>query len=86
MLLHVWWQSPLMMMICCWGQNLTIDCCSCHTREKKVNRILLDGGSGVHIFPSHMLKELGISIEELSQSHLIIQGFNQGGQRALGTI
>ncbi|XP_070004334.1 uncharacterized protein [Nicotiana sylvestris] len=32
------------------------------------------------------MKELDISTEELSESQLMIQGFNQGGQRAIGAI
>ncbi|KAL0387697.1 UNVERIFIED_CONTAM: hypothetical protein Sradi_2651500 [Sesamum radiatum] len=53
-------------------------------REQKVNRILIDGGSAVNILPLRILKELGIPIDELSNSCLMIQGFNQGGQRAVG--
>lgn len=33
-----------------------------------------------------MLKEYDIHVEELLQSHLMIQGFNQGRQRAIGAI
>ena len=50
-----------------------------HVLEKKINRILIDEGSGVNIFPIHTLKELGITTGELSESLLLIQGFNQGG-------
>ncbi|XP_012849590.1 PREDICTED: uncharacterized protein LOC105969382 [Erythranthe guttata] len=57
-----------------------------YAREQKVNRILIDGGSAVNILPLHTLKELGISTEELKTSRLMIQGFNQEGQRALGII
>ncbi|KAH0755793.1 hypothetical protein KY290_026063 [Solanum tuberosum] len=57
-----------------------------HVREKKINRILIDEGSGVNILPIHTLKELGITTEELSESRLLIQGFNQGGQRSIGSI
>ncbi|KAL0457849.1 UNVERIFIED_CONTAM: hypothetical protein Slati_0412100, partial [Sesamum latifolium] len=53
-----------------------------YVREQKVNMILIDGGSTVNILPLRILKELGISIDELSNSRLMIQGFNQGGQRA----
>ncbi|KAL0420246.1 UNVERIFIED_CONTAM: hypothetical protein Slati_3047500 [Sesamum latifolium] len=31
-------------------------------------------------------KELGVPMDELSNSRLMIQGFNQGGQRAIGVI
>ncbi|KAL0395320.1 UNVERIFIED_CONTAM: hypothetical protein Slati_4498200 [Sesamum latifolium] len=57
-----------------------------YVREQKVNRILIDGGSAVNILPLRILKELGIPIDELSNSRLMIQGFNQGGQRAVGII
>ncbi|KAK4382777.1 hypothetical protein Sango_2839700 [Sesamum angolense] len=40
----------------------------------------------VNILPLRILKELEISIDELSNSRLMIQGFNQGGQRAVGII
>ncbi|KAL0336532.1 UNVERIFIED_CONTAM: hypothetical protein Sradi_4865100 [Sesamum radiatum] len=54
--------------------------------EQKVNRILIDGGSAVNILPLRILKKLGIPIDELSNSRLMIQGFNQGGQRVVGII
>ena len=57
-----------------------------YAREQRVNRMLLDGGSAVNILPLRMMKELGITTEELSHSRLMIQGFNQGGQRAVGVI
>ncbi|KAH0676040.1 hypothetical protein KY285_023841 [Solanum tuberosum] len=56
-----------------------------HLLEKKRNRILIDKGFGVNILPIHTLKELGITTEELSGSCLLIQGFNQGGQRGKST-
>ncbi|KAL0352209.1 UNVERIFIED_CONTAM: hypothetical protein Scaly_1609600 [Sesamum calycinum] len=55
-------------------------------REQKVNRIFIDGGSAVNILPLRILKELGIPIDELSNSRLMIQGLNQGGQRDVGVI
>ncbi|XP_027151178.1 uncharacterized protein LOC113751382 [Coffea eugenioides] len=51
-----------------------------------MNRILIDGGFAVNIMSVRAMKELGISSDELSQSRLMIQGFNQGGQRAIGLI
>ncbi|KAL0368018.1 UNVERIFIED_CONTAM: hypothetical protein Scaly_1020700 [Sesamum calycinum] len=57
-----------------------------YVSELKVNRILIDGGSAVNILPLRILKELEIPIDELSNSRLMIQGFNQGGQRAVGII
>ncbi|KAH0756363.1 hypothetical protein KY290_026633 [Solanum tuberosum] len=55
-------------------------------REKRVNRILVDGGSGINILPICTMKELGISTANLTDSRLMIQGFNQGGQRSIGTV
>ncbi|XP_071924992.1 uncharacterized protein [Coffea arabica] len=57
-----------------------------YAKEQKVNRMLIDGGSAVNILPLKTLKELGIPVDELSNSRLMIQGFNQGGQRALGSL
>ncbi|XP_070050774.1 uncharacterized protein [Nicotiana tomentosiformis] len=37
--------------------------------DEKVNRILVDGGSSVNILPIHTVKELGIPMNELSESH-----------------
>ncbi|KAL0329080.1 UNVERIFIED_CONTAM: hypothetical protein Sradi_4894700 [Sesamum radiatum] len=47
-----------------------------YVREQKVNKLLIDRGSIVNILPLRILKELGISIDELSNSRLMIQGFN----------
>ncbi|KAL0439219.1 UNVERIFIED_CONTAM: hypothetical protein Slati_2404900 [Sesamum latifolium] len=57
-----------------------------YIREQKVNSILIDGGSAVNILPLRILKELGIPIDELSNSRLMIRGFNQGAQRIVGII
>jgi hypothetical protein len=54
--------------------------------QKMVNRILVDDGSAVNILPLKTMKELGIPMDELFPSHLMIQGFNQGGQNAIGKI
>lgn len=51
-----------------------------------VNRLLLDDGSAINIHPFRTIKELGIIMDELSLSHLMIQGFNQERQRAIGKI
>ncbi|PIN12021.1 hypothetical protein CDL12_15371 [Handroanthus impetiginosus] len=52
----------------------------------KVNRILIDDGSAVNIMPKSSMKRLGIPIEDLSCSQLIIQSFNQDGQKVIGMI
>ncbi|KAL0370604.1 UNVERIFIED_CONTAM: hypothetical protein Sangu_0378500 [Sesamum angustifolium] len=57
-----------------------------YVREQKVNRILIDGRSAVNILPLRILKELEIPIDELSNSCLMIQGFNQGEQMVVGII
>lgn len=53
---------------------------------KKINRILINEGSGVNILPIRTMMKHDITIDELAESHLTIQGFNQGGQRVLGSI
>ncbi|KAM1993553.1 hypothetical protein ACFX16_009873 [Malus domestica] len=57
-----------------------------YVREHKVNRMLVDGGSAINIMPKSTMTTIGIKVDELSLSHLLIQGFNQGGQRAMGMI
>ncbi|GAA0158715.1 hypothetical protein LIER_15664 [Lithospermum erythrorhizon] len=56
------------------------------TCEERVGSIMIDGGSTVNILPLKTLKQLGITVKDLLHSPLMIQGFNQGGQRALGTL
>ncbi|XP_070032659.1 uncharacterized protein [Nicotiana tomentosiformis] len=57
-----------------------------YMRDERVNRILVDEGSLVNILLIHTVKELRIPMNELSESHVMIQRFNQGGQRAVGMI
>ncbi|KAA0062536.1 ty3-gypsy retrotransposon protein [Cucumis melo var. makuwa] len=57
-----------------------------YVREQRVDRILVDNGSAVNIMPKSTMRQLGILMEELSNSKLIIQGFNQGSQRVIGMI
>ncbi|KAL0445938.1 UNVERIFIED_CONTAM: hypothetical protein Slati_1721700 [Sesamum latifolium] len=54
-----------------------------YPREQKVNKILIDGGSAVNILSLRTLKELGVPMDELSNSRLMIQGFNQGDKELL---
>ena len=54
--------------------------------EQKINQILIDDGSAVNILSLKIMKELEIPLDEFMQSRLMIQGFNQGGQRALGKV
>ncbi|GAA0159366.1 hypothetical protein LIER_16157 [Lithospermum erythrorhizon] len=54
--------------------------------EVKINKILVDGGSAMNILPLHILKLLNISTEDLQPTCVMIQGFNQGGQRELGKV
>ena len=46
----------------------------------------MDNGSAINIMPLKTMKQLGIPIDDLLQSWLMIQGFNQGSQRALGKV
>ncbi|XP_070039165.1 uncharacterized protein [Nicotiana tomentosiformis] len=55
-------------------------------RDERVNQILVDRGSSVNILPIRTVKELGIPINDLSESRVMIQRFNQGGKRAIGAI
>ncbi|KAM1087923.1 hypothetical protein ACFX2B_013260 [Malus domestica] len=57
-----------------------------YVREHKVNHMLVDGGSAINIMPKSTMTTISNKAEELSLSRLLIQGFNQGGQRAIGMI
>ncbi|KAG9442418.1 hypothetical protein H6P81_018272 [Aristolochia fimbriata] len=57
---------------------------SSYIRDHKINRILNDCGSAVNILPIRTMKNIGLSADDLSPSSLLIQGFNQEGQRTLG--
>ena len=46
----------------------------------------MDNGSAINIMPLRTIKQLGIPMDDLLQSRLMIQGFNQGDQRALGKV
>ena len=46
----------------------------------------MDGGSAVNIMPKSTMNDLGITVEELSKSRTMIQGFNLEGQRAISMI
>ena len=51
-----------------------------YIREQNITRILIDGGSVVNIMPKTTMKRHRIATKELTQSCLMIQGFNLGGQ------
>jgi len=55
-------------------------------KEQKVNRILVDGGLAVNIMTNSMMCDQGITLEELSKSQTMIQGFNLEGQCAIGIV
>ncbi|KAL2532074.1 Uncharacterized protein Adt_05425 [Abeliophyllum distichum] len=57
-----------------------------YIRECKLHRIMIDCGSAVNIMPIKIMKKIGINVGDLSKSNIMIQGFNQKGQRAIGMI
>jgi len=57
-----------------------------YIREQKVKRILVDEGSAINIMPKSAMNELGITVEELSKSRMVIQGFSLESQHAIGMI
>ena len=54
--------------------------------DKRVNRILVDERCTINILLIRIMKELGILTIDFINSCLMIQGFNQGGQRSIRTI
>jgi len=57
-----------------------------YIQGQKVKCILVDGGSAINIMPKSTMNDLGITVEELSKSRMMIQGFNLKGQRTIGMI
>jgi len=51
--------------------------------ENMFNCILMDDSSTINILPLKIMKELGIFMDKLFPSHLMIQGFNQRGQNTM---
>ncbi|KAL0439167.1 UNVERIFIED_CONTAM: hypothetical protein Slati_2399700 [Sesamum latifolium] len=45
---------------------------TCYAHEQKISRILIDGGSAVNILPLRTVKEFGVSMDELTNSRLMI--------------
>ena len=55
-------------------------------RDIEVRRCMLDDGSAVNIMSLKTLQQLGFRQTALRPSAMVIQGFNQDGQRVLGSI
>ena len=55
-----------------------------YVREQRGDRILFDNGSAVNIMSKSTMRQLGILMDELLNSKLVIQGFNQSSQRVIG--
>ncbi|KAM1690341.1 hypothetical protein ACFXTN_029254 [Malus domestica] len=47
-----------------------------YVKKHKVNCMLVDGGSAINIMPKSTMTTISIKVDELSLSHLLIQGFN----------
>jgi len=57
-----------------------------YIREQRVKRILVDGGSAINIMPKSTINDLGITVDDLSKSRMVIQGFSLESQRAIDMI
>ena len=57
-----------------------------YTIKQKVKWILVYGESDMNIMPMYTMNDLGITVEDLSKSRMVIQGFNLESQRAIGMI
>jgi hypothetical protein len=53
---------------------------------QKIGRILVDVGSSINIMPLKTLKTITLDVKNLSDEKVIIHGFNQNSQKALGAI
>ena len=47
-----------------------------YAREQKIDRILIGRGSIINILPKMTMRRLGLTMEELTPSLLVSQGFN----------
>ncbi|KAA0056061.1 ty3-gypsy retrotransposon protein [Cucumis melo var. makuwa] len=47
-----------------------------YVREQRVDRILIDNGSGANIILKSTMRQLGILMDKLLNSKLVVQGFN----------
>ena len=65
--------------------NLQLFVTGC-VRGQKVKRILVDCSLAINIMPKSIITNLGITVEELSKSRMMVQGFNLDGQRAIGMM
>jgi hypothetical protein len=54
--------------------------------EQKIGRILVDVGSSINIMPLKTLNTITLDAKNLSDEKVIIHGFNQNSQKALGAI
>ncbi|KAA0067355.1 uncharacterized protein E5676_scaffold1704G00080 [Cucumis melo var. makuwa] len=71
------------MRIYCWDLNFIIDPCmflDIFENKESIGRL------AVNIMSKSTMRELGILMDELLNSKLVIQGFNQGSQRVIGMI
>jgi hypothetical protein len=53
---------------------------------QKVGRFLVDAGFSINIMPLKTLKTITLDVKNLSDEKVIIHGFNQNSQKALGAI
>jgi hypothetical protein len=53
---------------------------------QKIDRILIDAGSSINIMPLKTLKTITLDVKNLTDEKVIIHGFNQNSQKALGAI
>jgi hypothetical protein len=53
---------------------------------QKISRILVDAGFSINIMPLKTLKTITLDIKNLSDGKVIIHGFNQNSQKAMGEI
>jgi len=57
-----------------------------YIKEQKVKCILADRGLAINIMPKSTMKELGITVEELSKGIMVIQGFSLESHRVVSLI
>jgi len=78
------WPSLSPMMTYYWGSKPIF--ITRYIKEQKVKWILVDGGSAVNIVPKSTMNDLGIAVEDIFKSQMVIHGFSLESQHVVGMI
>ena len=55
-------------------------------KEKRTSYVMVDDGSTINVFPLQILPNLGVKVEELTKSDLVIRAYNDSTRSVEGTF